>query len=110
MADTPMTYGFGFGTHNTLRGVYVTNTFFAAMTVLFALQSARAVDRPEVFLIWVCAWLAAVHWRALKLLIHLRRLEQHVTEATSSMRLMYETAGSLPVIGLVPLLVLQVFL
>ena len=105
-----MTYGFGFGTHNTLRGVYAMNALFALLTVLFALQNARATDRPEFFLMWVAAWLIAVHWRAIKLLIHLRTLEQQATEATPSMKLMYETAGSLPVVALVPLLVLQVFL
>lgn len=110
MSDQPMTYGNGFGTHNTLRGVYWMNALFALLTVLIALQSARAVDQPGYFFLWVTAWLVAIHWRALKLLMHLRRLEQQLTAATPSMKLMYETAGTLPVIALLPMLALQMSL
>ena len=113
MATTRMSYRSGFWSRfsqTSLRGVFWLNAFFALITVLLAEQVSWVVDRPTLFVMLVALYVAGVHWVALKLLIHLRRLEQELTEPNSSMKLMYDTAGALPVLGVLPVLVLQIFI
>ena len=113
MATTRMSYRTGFWsrfTTTTLRGLFWLNAFFALITILMAEQVSGGVDRPTLLVVFVALWVAAVHWNAMKLLIHLRRLEQELTEPNSSMKLMYDTAGALAVMGVLPVLALQIFI
>ncbi len=110
MATTRMSYrtgGFGI---TTLRDQFWLNAFFALMTILLAAQASGGVDRPTLFVVLAALWVAGVHLRAMKLLLHLRRLEQELTEPNSSMKLMYDTAEALAVMGVLPVLLLQIFI
>ena len=113
MSNSGLTYRrrvFGGYLPTTLRGLCWLNTGMAILTLLLSSVYAASVDRQTLFILVTTLWVVAVHWNAVRLIRHLWQLEQEGHDPTPTMTLMYEMATTLPVIGLLPVLLLGVFL